>query len=325
MARNLALIGCGAIAQASYLPAMAKYRGDFGRIWLVDPSDHALTAAAAAVTGERAHRLSEVEGQIHLAVIATPNHSHFPLAMEALSRGADVLIEKPFVIWPEDGRRLAEAARAQERVIAINQTRRFFPLAQELRKRIQSGEFGKLKSVVHKEGTKLSWPFESGAGFAPDAERTGAIMDFGVHVIDFYHYLLQPQWKFVSATHDGFTGPEGLADIELRADDVPVSIRLSRYQTQENIARLTFERGEISFGVHDGERYTVRSMSGKVTPVLVPAKYESPGEPLLLNFVAASEKREPVVCDAVASQPVIDVLDDVYRLAERYPMTLGIV
>ena len=192
-----------------------------------------------------------MDDEIHLVIVATPNQLHFPLAHEALSRGAHVLIEKPFVIWPEDGRKLVEAAAANNRVIAINQTRRFFPLAHELRRKINEGQFGSLKSIVHREGTKLTWPFESGAAFAQGAQRTGVIMDFGVHVIDFYHYLLQPRWTFISAVHDGFYGPEGLAEIELQANDAPVSIRLSRYHPQENVAHLVFERAEISFNVYD--------------------------------------------------------------------------
>ena len=128
-----------------------------------------------------------------------------------------------------------------------------------MRQRIQAGEFGALQSIVHREGAKLTWPFESGAAFAEGAQRTGVIMDIGVHVIDFYHYLLRPEWTFVSATHDGFKGPEGLAEIELLANHAPVSIRLSRYLSQQNIARLIFERAEVSFNVYDSKAYSVRS------------------------------------------------------------------
>src|SRR5208337_3167948 len=181
---NLALIGCGAVARKFYLPALAKRRAEFGRLWLVDPSDHALSIAASIMPGRQARQLVEVDDEIHLVIVATPNHLHFHLAHEALSRGADVLVEKPFVIWPEEGRRLVDAAAAKSRVIAINQTRRFFPLSLALRRRIREGEFGSLKSIVHQEGTKLIWPFESGAAFARGAQRTGVIMDFGVHVID---------------------------------------------------------------------------------------------------------------------------------------------
>ncbi len=326
MAKNIALIGCGAIARAFYLPVLAKHRAEFDSIWLVDPGDHALSTAAAVVPAKTARKLADVHDDIHFVIVATPNHLHFPLALEAMSRGAHVLIEKPFVISPEEGKKLIAASTAGTRVVAINQTRRFYPLAQELRRRIKTGEFGSLKSIVHREGTKLTWPFESGAAFAPGAQRTGVIMDFGIHVIDFYHYLLEPKWTFLSAIHDGFYGPEGLAEINLQADDASLSIRLSRYHPQENLARLTFERAEITFDVYGSANYSIRSNSGNVIQLVVPstsADYGSFAESLLLNFLAAGEKREPAICDAESSLPVIGLLDEIYRRAQRYPAKLG--
>jgi predicted dehydrogenase len=326
--RNIALIGCGAIAQNFYLPVLAKHRARFGNLWLVDPGDRSRSAANAITQGHEARSLADVPDVIQLAIIATPNGLHFPLACEALSRGADILLEKPFVIFPSEGKRLMETADANRRVIAINQTRRFFPIARPLRQRIAAGEFGFLESIVHREGTRLAWPFESGAGFAPDARRTGVIMDFGVHVLDFYHYLLQPTWTLESAIHDGFNGPEGLAEIKLRANDSPVCIRLSRYHQQENVARMRFERAEVSFHVHGATSYSIRSNAGKAVQHELrsaDATADNPAERLLLNFLAASEKRESAVCDPASSLPVIELLDNIYRSALRYPATIGYV
>ncbi len=326
--RNLALIGCGAIARAFYLPFLAKRRGDFGRVWLVDPNDGARAIAASIVPASQAHCLLEIDDDIHLAIVATPNQLHFPVAYEALSRGAHVLVEKPFVTCPEQARRLAQAATAGRRVVAINQTRRFFPLARELRTQIKEGNLGSLKSVVHREGVRLTWPFESGAAFAPGAQRTGVIMDFGVHVIDFYHYLLQPKWRLRSAIHDGFAGPEGLAEIELEANDATVSIRLSRYYPQQNVARLVFERAEISFDIFDGTMYRIQRNAGRVTE-LVLAKaatdFGSYADLLLSNFLAACDNLEPALCDCWSSLPVIEILDQIYHSAARYPANLGSV
>ena len=328
MTHNLALVGCGAITQAFYLPALAKHRTRIDRLWFVDPSDEARRTAAAAVPARQARRLAEIDDEIRDVIIATPNPLHFPLAEEGLSRKANLLIEKPFVIWPEDGRKLIDAATAKRKIIAINQTRRFLPLAKLLRRHVMNEEFGRLQSIVHREGTKLAWPFASGAGFARGVQRTGVIMDFGVHVLDFYQYLLEPKWRFVGATHDGFAGPEGLAEMELLADDAPVSIRLSRYQTQENVARLVFERATVSFHVYSSREYAVAwngpapkgGGSGKGDL----EKYTAP-EQLLLNFLAAGEEREAPVCDARSSLPVIELLDEIYRGARLYPDELGSV
>ena len=248
--------------------------------------------------------------------------------MEALSRGAHVLIEKPFVIWPDHGRRLIEKAAAKERIIAVNQTRRFFPYTQDIRRRIGKGEFGQLRSIVHFEGVKLSWPYQSGQAFAADAQRTGVIMDSGVHVIDFYQYLLEPTWTLKSAIHDGFAGPEGLAQIELLADGVPVSLRLSRYQQQENVARLTFDTAEILISVFDPNAYTIRRLSGTASRIFLRTakKQARPvAEQLLLNFMESAQGRQSPVCDAASSLPVIELLDEIYRSARRYPAALGCV
>jgi predicted dehydrogenase len=310
-----------------YLPALGKLRTRFGAIWLIDPSNHALAKAQSIVAAKTASHLADVTDEIQLVIVATPNHSHFPVTSEALSRGADVLIEKPFVIWPDEGRMILRSAAESGRVIAINQTRRYFPLANALRHQFNEGVFGTLESIVHREGTKLAWPLESGAGFARGAQRTGVIMDFGVHVIDFYHYLLSPQWTFLSATHDGFAGPEGLAEIELRANGAPISIRLSRYHEQENVAHLFFEHAAVSFNVYDSGTYSIQWKSGKSESIASNSngneQYSHLAEQVLLNFIAASEQREQAVCDAASALPVIELLDQIYNQAGLYPASLG--
>jgi predicted dehydrogenase len=328
MCPSLALIGCGAIAQHFYLPSLARDRARFGSLWLADPCIRSLEAAGSMIASKQCSRISEIDEAIDLAIIATPNATHFALAAEALSRGAHVLVEKPFVLDPSEGSILIDLARRGNRVLAVNQTRRFFPFVAELRSRIRCGEFGLLQSIAHQEGVKLAWPFESGAAFAPSAQRTGSIMDFGVHVIDFYHFLLDPDWSLASAIHDGFDGPEGLAEINLLASGIPVSIRLSRYCQQENTAHMLFERAEVSFNIHGADGYTVRWREGPQEH----CAHEAPeqqgvtlADRVLLNFMAAAEGREIPVCSAESTLPVIEILDDIYREAETYEATPGYV
>jgi len=328
MSYDIALIGCGAIAREFYLPALVNRRHELANIWLIDTDESARHAAVSVCTANIARALSDVKADPHFVIIATPNQSHFSLAGAALERGAHVLIEKPFVIWPDDGRRLVEIAAERQRIIAINQTRRFFRHASDLRRRIRSGEFGHVRSIVHNEGAKMTWPYQSGAAFAKGAERTGVIMDTGVHVIDFYQYLLEPEWTLVSAIDDGFSGPEGLAQVELLADGAPVSLRLSRYQQQENVARLSCERAEISIDIYDTNAYSIRTPSGAIDRVVArpPDGHAVPvAEALLANLFAAAEGREAAVCDAASSLPVIELLDKIYRSARRYSAILGAV
>lgn len=325
---NVAVVGCGAITQSFYLPALKWCRSRIGELWLVDPSRRALSVASSILPGKEVGSLSEVTGDLQCVIVATPNELHYPLAVESLARGANVLIEKPFAIWPTEARRLVQLADTARLTIAVNQTRRFHPLARDLRKRIANAEFGPLRCIEHKEGTKLAWPFESGAAFEPMAQRTGVIMDFGVHVIDFYHYLLGPKWEVAHAIHDGFHGPEGLAHIALRASGAPVRLELSRYYLQTNTARLEFEHAEVSFDVYGSSDYMVRWRSDRSSHSTYHKGREGAGSPahvLILNFLAACAGTEAPVCTAASSLPVIDILDQIYRRAERYPARLGAV
>ena len=152
MKSDIALLGCGAIAQLFYLPALARNRHKFEDIWLVDPSDRALALATAIVPGKTAHSYSDIPRGVPLVVVATPNKFHVSLALEALAQNADVLIEKPFAISPKEGKNLIETATKAGRIVAVNQTRRFIPYMRDLRRRVEDKMFGPLMSIVHQEG-----------------------------------------------------------------------------------------------------------------------------------------------------------------------------
>src|ERR1035437_4823437 len=328
MKRDIALVGCGAIAQLFYLPALARNRNNFGDIWLVDPNDRTLASAGAIVSGKVAHSYSEIPSNVPLVVVATPNKFHVPLAHAALAQKAHVLIEKPFAISPDEGRNLVEAAAKSGRVVAVNQTRRFMPYMRDLRRRVESMEFGALVSIVHYEGYKLSWPFESGAAFHKTAQRTGVIMDFGVHVIDFYEYLFHPTWKLVSAIHDGFSGPEGLAEILLEADGIPVSIRLSRYQKQSKCRtallseRRSCTQSRCAEYIYDSRQIRINSSCDGLATA---GSYNALADEVLGNFLAVTAGQSTLICPASSSLPVIEILDKIYRSAQKYPESVGVV
>ena len=299
-----------------------------GEVWLVDPNEKMLSSAVTIFPGKTSITFSEIVDKVDLVIIAAPNATHFRLANEAISANKHVLIEKPFVTFPAEGVELISKANSRNLVAAVNQTRRIFPVARELRRKIGDGEFGSLISIEHFEGVKLSWPFESGAAFAKGAHRTGVIMDLGVHVIDFYHYILQPHWKFIEAIHDGFNGPEGLAFIRLQADGAPITIRLSRYQMQANVAELTFTNAKILVDVYDWNTYSILDRNGgsrRIAAANPVDTFSDIATAVLSNFIAATQGQEVAICDASSSIEVIELLDVIYNQAVRFPAAVGLV
>lgn len=327
MARNIAIVGAGAIARVLYLPALRRLSGQFDQLWLVDPSERARAAALVEVPSARAAAsLADIDEPLEFVVITAPNALHFRLASEALARNAHVLVEKPFVLLPDEGRQLVEMALDRGLTLAVNQTRRFYPIVPDLRRVIVSGELGDLRAIDHVEGVKLDWPFESGAAFAPNAVRTGAVMDFGVHVLDYYEHLLAPRWRLERAIHDGFAGPEGLAEIHLSVNNVPMRLLLSRYAMLRNTARLSFERGEVEFDVFDWSAFSITGASARRVVAPSPIRrYGDIGELVLADFIAAARERRAPKCSGASALPVIELLDEIYTASARYPAQVGAV
>ena len=114
---GVAVIGCGDIAHARYLPAIAKspdfeLRGVFNR-----------TRAAGDVVvgrygGTNHVRLEDLlrAPDIDAVVIATPHPSHVDLAVLSLEAGKHVLCEKPMATSVVDAMRIEEAAGRSGRV-----------------------------------------------------------------------------------------------------------------------------------------------------------------------------------------------------------------
>jgi hypothetical protein len=120
-----------------------------------------------------------------------------------------------------------------------------------------------------------------------------------------------------------------LAELRLKANDAPVSIRMSRYQKQENLGYLDFENARVQIDIFQPNAYSVTSKSdGGHRRFVVESPSVDPAflsDRMLSNFVAAATGREKAICEAASSLPVINILDEIYRCAKHYPETPGAV
>jgi len=131
---KLVLVGCGGIAKAAHLPAIAAARAD-GLIDLVGICDLDIAAArdAAAANGVPDsdgdwRRLVERTGAQAISLCLPPG-PNVRIAVEALEAGLHVLSEKPPARDAAQARRMADAARARpDLVTMIAFNRRHAPL-----------------------------------------------------------------------------------------------------------------------------------------------------------------------------------------------------
>jgi predicted dehydrogenase len=129
---------------------------------------------------------------LDLVVVATPNRTHVPLAMEALHAGLHVVVDKPLAPTAAEGRRLVQEAARCGRMLTVFQNRRW------------DGDFLTLRALL--DGGALGTPYRFESRFerwrptpktgwrergAPE-EAGGLLYDLGSHLIDQALVLLGP-------------------------------------------------------------------------------------------------------------------------------------
>jgi predicted dehydrogenase len=109
-----------------------------------------LLAGQAAAPGSKAYgdyrRMLE-DNSIDVVIIATPDHWHCTMAIDAVQAGKDVYLEKPMAHAIDEGFRLIDAVRRTKRVVQIGSQRRSFDLFMEAKKIVDSGALGEVRLV----------------------------------------------------------------------------------------------------------------------------------------------------------------------------------
>ncbi|HEX4270327.1 MAG TPA: Gfo/Idh/MocA family oxidoreductase [Rhizomicrobium sp.] len=132
------------------------------------------------------------QGDHDLVVISTPNRSHVPLALAALSAGLPVVIDKPFAPTAAEARQVIAAARAKNLLVSAYHIRRWDSESLTLRNLMEQGLLGR---VLRFESRLERWRPEPKGGWkergAPE-EAGGMLYDIGSHLIDQALHLFGP-------------------------------------------------------------------------------------------------------------------------------------
>jgi len=104
-----------------------------------------------ASTGAKAHkdyrRLLE-DKSIDAVVVATPDHWHAQMVIDAVHAGKDVYVEKPLCHTIEEGYRMVDAVSATRRIVQVGTQRRSSPIFLEAKTVIDSGVLGDVRLVT---------------------------------------------------------------------------------------------------------------------------------------------------------------------------------
>lgn len=84
---------------------------------------------------------------IDAVLIATPDHWHTRMTIDACMAGKDVYVEKPLTHTLQEGRNVVAAQNQYQRIVQVGMQQRSMPQVQKAREIIQSGSLGKIHKV----------------------------------------------------------------------------------------------------------------------------------------------------------------------------------
>src|ERR1035441_1342754 len=108
------------------------------------------TAAKAQTSAPKAYRNYKemlADKNIDAVLIATPEHWHAQMVLDALAAGKDVYVEKPLCRTPEEGVALVEAEKKTKQIIQTGMQRRSYDLYLDGRKLVADGTLGAVRMV----------------------------------------------------------------------------------------------------------------------------------------------------------------------------------
>lgn len=311
---RVALIGCGAIARAFHLPALARDPAIRERLILVDPAtERARTLGAEYGVDRVASSHEDVIGSIDAAVITVPHSLHYPIARDLLERGVHVLCEKPLTETSEEARDLIEKAKTSRVILAVNYTKRLYPSFQKIHELIAEGAIGTPQTFEFRWGEVFDWPAASGFYFGRAAEARGVLFDKGPHVLDALCWWLPGDAAVLSCHDDSFGGSEAVSEVELQIGAARGTVRLSWLSRYENTFTIRGDGGTIRGSVFDWKGLELSEPGGRTRRLKTRAGAHSPsgfGPAVIDDFLSAiAQNADPLITAG-------DVLDSI-RLIER--------
>jgi predicted dehydrogenase len=106
-----------------------------------------LKVASTGAKGFDQYKKLLVEKSIDAVIVATPDHWHAPMTIDAVEAGKDVYVEKPMAHTIAEGYRMIEAARRAKRIVQVGTQRRSFDLFLEAKQLFDTKVCGDVQLV----------------------------------------------------------------------------------------------------------------------------------------------------------------------------------
>jgi len=191
------------------------------------------------------------------ALIATPAHTHIPIAITVAKAGIHLIIEKPLSTSLDGLDELRQLVAEKNLTAVVSYNYRAHPGVVAMKAALDSGRFGKPRQLYAMIGQHFPKyrPAYREIYFADHAQGGGAIQDAITHIWNACEWFLGPMDRIaVDADHqllDGVT-VEDTVNAIARHGDVMASYAVNLYQApNESTITIVCEKGTLRLEVHE--------------------------------------------------------------------------
>lgn len=323
-----AIVGCGAISK-THAEAL-KSLDNATIVAFCDTNPEKLKLRVEEYGGNAYSSLDDMldNEQIDVLHICTPHFLHVPMAINALKRNINVLMEKPVAISHEQYGELKAADDSSNARLGICFQNRYNSSVIKAKEALESGEFGRVlgaRAIVTWSRNEVYYT-SSGWRGQLDKEGGGVLINQSIHTLDLITYLLGTPNE-ISAMSSNYhlqdvINEEDTISAFLKYDDktviffattafckdAPVLLEIicenGSLKLEGNTLKITYADGRSDF-----EDYTVRTETGK-------ACWGTSHKRLIKDFYSSLENGTPFPVTLESTRPSFNSMMAVYDSAK---------
>lgn len=191
-------MGCGVVADYGHVPAIQSTSG-LELVALYDPVEEALERIGAKAPAAARFQDQEAffEAGLDAVVVASPAGAHRQNVLAAARAGCHVLCEKPISMTERESEEMIAAMEGARRMFLIGFVYRFSPVARQIKRWIDDGVIGQVRSLRLQYLWDLHGRWENVGDRWIESPRWrgrmlegGPLVDCGVHQIDLARWWL---------------------------------------------------------------------------------------------------------------------------------------
>ena len=332
---KFAIVGCGRIAERH-----ALHISNNGRLVavcdIIKERADSLATRFDARPYYSLEDLLEVEKNIDVIAVCTPNGLHAEHSISILNAGMHVLCEKPMAIRTEDCKKMISASKKSGKLLFIVKQNRFNPPVEAVKKLLDKGILGKIHSI------QLNCFWNRDPDYYQNSWKGTLDLDGGTLFTQFSHFIDLLYWMVGDVTsakalvcnyvHQGIIEFEdtGVAILEFENGAIGTMNYTvnSHSKNMEGSITLFCEKGTVKVGgqylnkieYQDIEGYTIENLpDGKGANQY--GTYQgsmSNHDKVYENLVKHLKKGEPFNVSPLEGLKTVEIIEKIYNSASSF-------